>query len=87
MLETVPAVAVPIPPFGSPKFAWLKKLNDSTRICSRTLSVTAMLLDNEKSHVDSRGPVMMLRPELPKANPTGETKAFVSNQRSTVRSP
>src|SRR5438309_1705710 len=66
--------------------AWLNRLNDSKRNCRRHRSPSGMFLNSEKSHCSRRGPVRILRPELPNAKPLGAANAVTSNQRLTVAS-
>src|SRR6266850_7781921 len=67
---------------GWPKFAWLKRSKNSVRNWKRVLSPSAMFLLSETSVLLKRGPVITLRPRLPKRSTW--TKTEVSNQWLTL---
>src|SRR5215831_5971729 len=51
---------------GCPRFAWLKRSKTSVRNCMRKLSVILVFLRTEKSTFLNSGPMITLRPRLPK---------------------
>src|SRR5258705_11742716 len=66
--------------FGNPKFGWLKTLKNSERNCRWTRSLIRVNFNTEKSAPLLPGPIMVLRPALPKVPAAAGAKAAVSNQ-------
>src|SRR5580700_10883954 len=55
-------------PFGFPRFAWLKILKKSARICTRPVSLrrgSRNDREREESTFQKPGPTRLLRPKLP----------------------
>src|SRR5207237_10125423 len=61
--DVLPTVAVRP---GWPRFAWLNRLNTSTRSCARALPCSFTFLMIEKSVLPKPGPYIGLRTRLPK---------------------
>ena len=94
---TLPAFAVAIEPFGSWKIGWLNALNMSTRKSNVCSSRMGNCLCSEKSTSGTTAPRSGLTNEFPRPEfeaigitfghkGLAQAKAFVSKNRSTVRS-
>src|SRR5436853_186248 len=70
----------PMAEFGSPKFGWFVRLNDSARNCSLKRSEKLKSRMMLKSRSTKPGPRRISRPEFPKQIQVGTTNADVSNQ-------
>src|SRR5215472_18047798 len=90
-----PKLPVPTVESGSPKCAWLKKLNDSKRNSKFARSPREKFLYREKSRLTVPGPSRIFRPEFPnRGTPAANAackavveKQDVLNQLATVCRP
>src|SRR5208337_3473863 len=74
---TLPNVAEPKVPVGSPNWAWLKRLKNSARNWSDILSVSFVSLSSPKSQLFKPGPWKKRRLALPGTPKVSEVKGVV----------
>src|SRR2546428_13516832 len=72
---------VVLPPLGSPRLGWFRKLKNSARSCSRRLPPMPTFLNSAMSWFVYQGLRRMLRPALPNVPAGGAGNAAGLNQR------